>query len=486
VRLARRFVRSGLWAGGAQAIAVAILAVRSVLLARLLPVDVFGVYAFAAALTTLTAVIARFGMDDALVHRAPETEDADAAAAVHFTLAALFAAAWMAMMLVFAWTFHEGALLTALAVLTGTQAAVLLSATPTALLRRRVDTRLLAAIGLAATALSSIVGLALAWGGYGLWSLLMIDAVAALLGLGALLILGPGWRPRWRWDPRTVRYFLGFGSRNVLGRVLEDALQKVDRLWTGSVLGPQALGLYARAVAYSRAPIGLADRPVASIVIGAYAELARDRGRLSGALMRIAELLVNASALIAVTVGLAAPELIVLLVGAKWLPMLDAFRILLLAAVPAALIRTFVQLLVAVGAPGARVRIAALRLAILVLGILALGPTLGITGVGLAVLISAVSGLALALPYVGRFADVSLGTLLVPPVLAAMAAVLAGTLTGRFLPPDSGLWARMFWQVAAAVAGYGAVLALLRGRHVSGHLRIILRELRSEAESGQR
>ncbi len=482
--LARRFVRSGLWAGGAHAVAMAILAVRSILLARLLPVDVFGVYAFAAALTGLTAVIARFGMDDALVHRAPETEDADAAAAVHFTLAVTFAAAWTALMLAFAGTYYEGALLTAITVLTATQTAVLLSATPTALLRRRVEHRLLATIGLAATVLSSIVGLALAWAGYGLWSLLAIDAVAAVLGLAALLFWGPVWRPRWRWDPTIVRYFFGFGSRNVVGRLLENALQKIDKLWTGAVLGPQALGLYSRANAYSRAPIGLIDRPLASILTGVYAELAHDRARLSAAVMRIAELLVNGTAVLAIAVALAAPELIVVLIGAKWLPMLVPFRILLLAAVPAALTRSCIQLLVGVGAPGMQVRIALVRLAVLGLGMLALGRPLGITGVALAVLGSSVAGVALCLHRVSRFADLDYGKLLWPPAAATISALLSGTLVGLALPADGALWLRALLVAGGGAAGYLLVLAALRGRTLLSHLRTIRSLLRPERATG--
>jgi PST family polysaccharide transporter len=483
--LGRRFVRAGLWVAGAHVITTVFLVVRSVLLARLLPVEVFGVYAFAAALTTLTAAIARFGMDDALVHRALETRDAQAAASVHFTLVILFATIWAALMLTLALTFDERPMQTALVVLTVTQVGLLLAATPTALLRRRVDHRLLATTGVITSIVSTGLGLALAWLGYGLWALLLIDAVTSMLGLAALLIWGPMWRPRLRWDVSTVRYFLSFGSRNVLARVLEDATQRVDKLWTGAVLGDLALGFYARASAYSRAPVGLIDRPLSSIAMGAYAELAHDRARLSGATMRISEIHTHAAALLATMVGVTAPALIELLIGTKWLPIIDSFRVLLIAAIPAALSRTFMQLLVAVGAPGDWVRIAALRVVVLGFGLLALGLHYGVTGIALAVLGAAAAAMALSLRYVSRFVDLDLRTLLVPPVIAALTAVTAGTLVGHRLSVDAGLWARMILSGGAAVIGYGVVLVTLRGRPFRDHLRFILRQLRSSDEMGQ-
>jgi O-antigen/teichoic acid export membrane protein len=475
--LARRFVRSGAWATGAHAGVTVVLAVRSIALARLVPVDVFGVYAFAAALTTLTAVLARFGMDDALVHRAPATANTGVAAGVHFTLATLMAGLWFLLVLGLAWLNADGQTLVAIAVLAIAQLVLLLSATSTALLRRAVQHRLLSQINLMATLLASVVGLGLAWLGHGLWALLAIDVVAALCMLIALFLRGPAWRPRLAWNTDVARYLLRFGSRNALGRLLENAQMKADKLWAGGALGAQALGFYSRASAYSRAPVGLVDRPLGSVVLGAYAELAHDRRRLSAAVNRFNELLVNGAAVAAVAVGLVAPELIVILIGAKWLPMLDAFRLLLLAAVPAALTRSLVQLLVGAGDPASRVRIATARLLVLGLGIWILGQDLGIAGVALAVLGSSVAGLALSLRQAARLADLDMRTVLLVPSLAAAAALAAGLLAGGALPPDAGPWSRLLLQAGAAVAGHAVVLATLRGRAFLDHGRFILRQL---------
>jgi O-antigen/teichoic acid export membrane protein len=478
VTLARRFVRSGAWTTGAHAAVTLVLAIRSIALARLVPVEVFGVYAFAAALTTLTAVLARFGMDDALVQRAPETDNAISAAGVHFTLAAALAGLWFLLVLGLAWLNADGQTLVAIAVLALAQLALLLSATSTALLRRAVQHRLLSQINLIATLLASILGLGLAWLGYGLWALLAIDAVAALCTLAALFLWGPAWRPRLAWNTHVARHLLRFGSRNALGRLLENAQMKVDKLWAGGALGAQALGFYSRAFAYSRAPVGLVDRPLASIVLGAYAELAHDRGRLSAAVNRINELVVHGAALATVTVGLVAPELIVMLIGAKWLPMLDAFRLLLLAAVPTTLVRSLVQLLVGAGDPASRIRIATVRLLVLGVGIGILGERLGIVGVALAVLGSAGAGLALSLHQAARYADLDVRAVLLVPTIATAAALLAGLLAGgALLPPGAGPWTRLLLQAGASCAGYAFVLATMRGRAFLDHGRFILRQL---------
>ena len=481
--LAQRFFRSGILVGGANLAATALLVVRSIALARLLPVEVFGIYAFAAALTTLTAVLARFGMDDALIHRAPQTENIAEAAAIHGGLAIAFAGVWAVLMLAGSVAFFDGQLLAALIVLTGTQVALLVVATPEALLRRRVQHRLLAAIRVIAMVLSTAVGLVLAILGHGLWALLMIDAVTALVGLVALGIMGPAWRPRLSLDRERIGYFLRFGSRNVTGRLLEEARHKLDKLWTGWTLGPQSLGHYSRASAYGAAPADLINRPINSVVTGVYAELAHDRRRLSGAVARISELLFIGASLLAVCIALVAPDLIVVLIGAKWLPMLDAFRVMLMAAVFTALNRTFVRLFVAVGAPALRLSIAALQLVVLVAGMLMLGPPLGIVGVAVSVLASALAGVVASFLYASRFADLAAGGWLLPPVAASAVAWVAGAIAGEFVTATGASWLRVFVQGGCAAAAFSLVMIAWRGRALDGHRRFILRELRREGDA---
>jgi O-antigen/teichoic acid export membrane protein len=86
--LAGRAIRSATWAGSAASLVMVIGFVRSVLLARLLPIEVFGVYALAFAIVSLSGALAGFGLSEALLHRSPETAEEEPAAATHFTLTA--------------------------------------------------------------------------------------------------------------------------------------------------------------------------------------------------------------------------------------------------------------------------------------------------------------------------------------------------------------------------------------------------------------
>lgn len=481
--LVERAIRSGLWATGANLATVGIVLVRSILLARLLPVEVFGVYAFAATIVALSATVAAFGFGDALVHRASETRDAERAARVHFTLILLFSVLWAALLIAGAGLFASGPLLTALVVLATTQVAAHLALTPKTLLLRRVTHRRLAVLNVATTVAGSAVALTFASAGFGLWSLLALDATVALLSLVVLYAWRPVWRPRLLWDRATVRYFLSFGGRNILGQLLNVALQRLDSLWVGAVMDQRALGFYARAQAYGLAPITLIARPLSNVVAGAFAELKGDRERLSRAAFRAAALLSRTSCLLAGLVGLLAPELIAILIGEKWLPMTDIFRGLLIAFLFNPVSQTFAQLAVAMGRPEALIKVRLLQLAVLLACLVALVPRFGLIAVALAMLLCSASGLIALVRLSRAFVDLSAARVFVPPVLALAVALSLGVAASLLAPEGMADWAVMTVKAAVFVGAYGSVLLVLEARELTGLAKLFLGHLRGQGAS---
>ncbi len=83
---------------------------RSILLARLLPVDTFGTYTMALSIVVLTGIIPSFGLGGAMLHRAPESADESASAATHFTLTLILTLAWAAVMIAASLVLAQGAL----------------------------------------------------------------------------------------------------------------------------------------------------------------------------------------------------------------------------------------------------------------------------------------------------------------------------------------------------------------------------------------
>ena len=56
----------------ANLVVFSLLLIRAILLARWLPIEVFGIYAMASAVVELSSILADLGLGEAFLHRAPE------------------------------------------------------------------------------------------------------------------------------------------------------------------------------------------------------------------------------------------------------------------------------------------------------------------------------------------------------------------------------------------------------------------------------
>jgi O-antigen/teichoic acid export membrane protein len=471
--IAQRSITSVAWNISGHIVYIVMGFVRSWLLARWLPVEVFGVYGLAQSVLTLSGMLADFGMGGAFLHRAPETEDEEQAAAVHFTLTLLFTLVWATLMTVGAFVFARGETRTALLVLTATASGVHLTNTPYMILIRRVMHRRLALLSMSSAVLITLVGVGLAWQGATLWALLATSIVGLSLRIAILYMWQPVWRPRLAWSSSVVRYFLRFGSRNVFADVLLRALDRIDDLWTGIYLGETPLGFYSRAYTFATYPRGVLATPVNLVAGGAYAELKEDRARLSRAFVRINALLLRSGFFLAGLIALVAPEFIRLMLGTKWLPMLAAFRLMLVFTLLDPIKITVADLFIAVGRPDQVVRARVIQLAVLVVGLVSLGSFLGIAGVALAVDAMLVLGTAILLWQARTYVDFSLGSLFAVPGLALLVGLFL-SLGVVGLPGIEGSdWRTGFAKIMVFSVVYGVILLALERHQLSETLSIL-------------
>ncbi len=464
--LAQRSITSVVWRSVANWVSWVALFVRGVLLARWLPVDVFGVYAFANSIVAMLGIVAEFGMAGAFLHRAPETQDEGHTAAVHFTLRFLIAMVFVVLLVPGVFIFSSGSLQTALLVLVATTAVGQLLQTPQRILARRVVHRRLALIQLGDAVLGTLLVLGLAWRGETLWALLASGIFGVVFKFFALYVWKPVWRPRLVWSPPVMRYFLGFGSRNVLAGFLHRALDRVDDLWVGFYLGETFLGFYSKAYNFATYPRRVLALPVNSVAGGAYAELKTDRLRLSQTFFRVNALLIRSGFFMGGLLALVAPEFIHFVLGEKWMPMLDAFRLMLVFTLFDPIKTTIGHLFVAVGRPERLVKIRLAQFAVMVICLYLLGSFWGIAGVALAVDIMLVFGIGLLLLYVRKHVDISIRRLLLIPFLALLAgmALARGAL---FIPGVLGSdWRTAGVKGVLFVIVYVSVLILLERQHI--------------------
>lgn len=467
--LAQRTLTSTLWNIAVNPVKLVIQLTRSILLARWLPVETFGVYGYALAVIGIALPFASLGMASAFMHRAPETEDEEQTAALYFTLKLIVVSIWLLLVIGAAIVSTTGQLRIALIVLALANGLNQLTEVPKQILARRVVHRRLSLAELVSIVASAGVALFLAYNQFTLWALLSLDVVRAIISAFFFFVWRPFWRPNLHWSSQGVRYFTNFGNRVFAGTLLANWLDKLDDLWTGYFLGDTPLGFYGRAYNFARYPRLVVANPVNVVLGGTYAELKHDRTRLSKAFFRSNSLLIRTGFLMAGGLALIAPTFIEVALGAKWLPMLDAFRWMLIYTLIDPFQKSVGSLIIAAGQPEARIWIRLCQLAVLLIGLFTLGNAWGITGVAIAVNLMLIVGIVLLLWKARSFVDFSLWRLFAAPVVALGVAMMAAqVITFVELPTvsiDQGYFRGVLMAVVFTLI-YSAVLLILEFRQI--------------------
>ncbi|PLC51520.1 lipopolysaccharide biosynthesis protein [Pollutimonas subterranea] len=112
-----------------------------------------------------------------------------------------------------------------------------------ALLYRDMDFRSLMRVNSTATVCAGLVAVALAYAGFGVWSLVAQFTVSALVSTGMLWLLST-WRPSLSFSVASFKYMFGFGSKLMLESTLNVLYENSYILVIGKLFSPETTGLY--------------------------------------------------------------------------------------------------------------------------------------------------------------------------------------------------------------------------------------------------
>jgi O-antigen/teichoic acid export membrane protein len=186
-----------------------------------------------------------------------------------------------------------------------------------ALLRRQMRFFTLSAIAFASMVVGYIVGIIMAWYGFGYWSL--VFSQLTLLGTSALgVITLCGWRPglpRWNSGARSM---LTFGGHITGYSVINYISKNLDNLLIGKFWGAQNLGLFTKAGQLVALPSDQIDEPLATVAIPVLSRLDDSPERYRRAYLRMLEKVMLLT-MPAITLVIVSADLIVQLVlGSQW------------------------------------------------------------------------------------------------------------------------------------------------------------------------
>lgn len=203
------------------------------------------------------------------------------------------------------------------------------AAVPIALLRRELAFRMLAIRTLIGTVVGGVVGCTMAFTGYGVWSLIVMQLAKAVIET-TILWIGSRWRPSFDFSLARCRDLMGFASPIIgfsMWTFINDELPKTI---IGLFLSPAQVGIYSLARKPLEFLTGVVLMPINAVTMPSVARLQNDIPRIN----RFFDSTVRIVALLGFPafMGLAAiaPDVVPLVLGDKWSQSVIAIQIMLL------------------------------------------------------------------------------------------------------------------------------------------------------------
>ena len=228
--------------------------VFSIFLARILDISDYGIVAMIVVFMAVAQTFVDSGFSSALI-RKPDLNEEDKSTAFYFNIVvglACYGILFLASPLIA--DFYDEPLLSPIIRVTGLSLIFnSLCVVQRALFTIAVDFKTQAIISLACTVISGIVGLVMAYNGYGVWALVAQSTISTFLNF-VLLWLCSRWRPVTGFSRASFRYLFNFGSKLLASGLLDTLYNNAYPIVIGKFYNSAQLGLYSRAQSYASLP----------------------------------------------------------------------------------------------------------------------------------------------------------------------------------------------------------------------------------------
>jgi O-antigen/teichoic acid export membrane protein len=303
--------------------------VSTIILARLLSKDDFGVAGYALTAISFLEVAADLGIGPALIYHRDEPDSVDTAFWLGMLLSFVMGAITWAMAPVAGTFFNDLRAVPVIRALAFSFPIAGLGNIHNVLLRKELSFRRKFIPDISRSAGKGVISIILAAVGFGPWSLIVGQLAGGALGTMAVWLVHP-WRPSFQFALDKSKALLSYGVNIVAVDGLGIILTNTDYLVVGRYLGAEALGIYTLAFRIPDMLIMQFCYLVGTVVFPLYSKLRDDSSALTRGFLTTTRYVALVTVPLSLGMMLVAQPLILLVFGEKWqeaVPVLQAISI---------------------------------------------------------------------------------------------------------------------------------------------------------------
>lgn len=430
-----RVRRGGIWLFSGRLVHRALTLLRTIILARLLSPDDFGLFGIALLTLSVLDTFSWPGFTQALIQKKGDTEPyLDTAWTIGVIRGAIIAAILFCAAPLVASFFSAPAADPIVKVIGLAILAQSLSNIAVIYFEKELEFHKYIAYWLSGTIVDLIVSVSAAFIFRSVWALVLGCLAGNVVRCASSYVIDP-YRPRFRLDPGKAKELFGFGKWVMGSSVVIFLLVQGDDIIVGKLLGVAALGLYQIAYRISNLPATEITHAISQVTFPAYSKLQDNIRALREAYFKVLQLTVFLSFPIGVLIFIMAPDFTRIFLGTQWMPMVPAMQVLCIFGVTRSITATMGPILYSVGKPRLQAKVSTLQLIAMLILIYPLSVRWGILGTSIAVVIPNILVLFLMVRETGRILHAPYRSFLekVSSSAAAIPAVICVVLLRRFL-----------------------------------------------------
>ena len=290
----------------------------SIVLARLLTPDDYGLIGIIAIFTTVCTALINGGFTTALIRKKDATDD-DYNTAFITNLGVsivLYALIFLCSPLIANFFGREELLaltrVSSLGMIIGALALVQQTR-----LTKRIDFKSQTKITLIASVSSGIVGIVLAVLGFGVWSLVAQQLISHCLRTLLLWFVNK-WIPSLRFSSRSFHELFGFGWKMMMSGLIDTVWKELYQVVVGKFYSPATLGQYTRSKQFSKLFSTNLTSVIQRVTYPVLSNIQDDKERMVAAYRKIIKTTMFVTAISMFFVGAISEPLLYCLIGPKW------------------------------------------------------------------------------------------------------------------------------------------------------------------------
>lgn len=311
--------------------------IASVVLARLLTPEDYGLIGMLAVFIAVSEVFINGGFGSALIQKKrPTNEDYSTFFIWNLTISVfLYGVLFLCAPLIA--RFYKLEILCSILRINGLTLIInAVSLVQTYQLRKQLNFRKIGIIEISVSAISLSVCIYFAWKGYGVWALVIQQLSGAILKT-ILFWLTSSWRPLMKFSVQSFRELFSFGGFILLSNLINAFFNNIQGLLIGKFYNPITMGYYSKAKSTEELSSNFIGQVIEQVAYPVLAEAQNDNVYMIRMLNKFTGVLAYLTIPIMLLLMLLAKPIFILLYSERWLHSIPYFQVLCLAGIASCL-----------------------------------------------------------------------------------------------------------------------------------------------------